>query len=263
MGRRQRRFGLVAALAVVLSLAGGSVAFAGTPQATGNTYSVNEVQIGGAGSALKTCGTTYCGKISVGDTVVGRASGNDYSAQLGFNTSDVPLLEVITEGGTQNMGVIDTDTTGTATNYIKVRNYLSSGYVLQITGAAPNQGTHTLHTSPTPSTSQPGTEQFGINLAANTTPHIGADPVQVPSGTFSFGHVISDDDVADGDDPNGDGSFYNLDGFFAYKNGDIVARSDRSTGETDYTMSMIINVSNVTPGGRYSANFSAVAVPTF
>jgi len=263
MGQRKRQFGFVAALALVFSFGLIATATAATSQTHSSNYSVNEVQIGGAGSALKTCGSTYCGKISVGDTVAGRASSANYSAQLGFNTSDVPLLEVITEGGTQNMGVIDSDATGTATNYIKVRNYLSSGYVLQITGMAPNQGTHTLHTSTTPVTSQPGTEQFGINLAANTTPHIGANPVQVPSSTFSFGHVISDGDVAGGDDPNGDGSFYNLDGFFAYKDGDIVARSNRSTGETDYTMSMIINVSNVTPGGRYSADFSAVAVPTF
>ena len=45
--------------------------------------------------------------------------------------------------------------------------------------------------------------------------------------------------------------------------GDVVASSDTSSSETDYTMSMIINVSNVTPGGRYNGVFSAVVVPLY
>lgn len=241
----RRQYVLVAALAVLFAI--GLVGTASAAQSSSPSYSVNETQFG-AGSSLNDCSASYCAKTSAGDTVAGSGSSATYSAQFGSNTSDAPLLEVITTGGVQNMGVLDTTVTGTATNIIKIRNYLSSGYVLQITGVAPNQGTHTLTTLTTPTTSHQAAEQFGINLAVNTAPAVGTAPVQVPSGSFSFGTVASD---------------YGTANLFKYVNGDIVAQSTSSTGETDYTMSMIINVSNVTPGGRYSGSFSAVAVPVF
>lgn len=245
---RQYRYVLALALVISAGLVGTAAA---TTTSSSAHYQVTETQFG-AGSSLHDCSANYCAKTSAGDTVVGSASSNNYSAQLGFNTTDIPLLEVSVTGGTQNMGVLDNATTGTATNVIKVRNYLSKGYVLQITGAAPNQGTHTLRVpmgvGDSPFTSQPGAEQFGINFAANSTPHIGADPLQVPSGAFSFGTVVANYGTAD---------------FFKYKDGDVVAQSLSSTGETDYTMSMIINVSNVTPGGHYNGTFSAVAVPVY
>lgn len=241
---RQSRFVLIFALLICGGFVGHAAA---TTQSSSSHYMVTETQFG-VGSSQHDCSTNYCAKTSVGDTGVGSANSANYSAQLGFNTSDEPLLEVITIGGDQNMGVLDNTTTGTAVSTIKVRNYLSNGYVLQIAGAAPNQGTHTLSTLATPTTSHAGAEQFGINLADNTSPNIGAGPVQVPSSSFSFGTVSDDYKTAD---------------LFKYIDGDIVASSTSSTGETDYTMSMIINVSNVTPGGHYSGSFSAVAVPIF
>jgi hypothetical protein len=99
-----------------------------------------------------------------------------------------------------------------------------------------------------PCTSQPGAEQFGINLAANTSPHIGAVPVQVPSAAYAFGAAKASYDQSD---------------LYYYSNGDAVAGSSKSSGETDYTLSMIVNISAVTPGGEYTGNFAAVAVPTF
>lgn len=227
-----------------------ATAAAGGSQSSSTHYSVNEVQIGGNGSALHDCSTNYCAQESLGNTVDGQASSASYSAQFGADTTDVPLLEVIVSGGIQNLGVLDPSSTGTATDTIKIRSYLSSGYTLYITGAAPSQGEHTLKTLDTscPCTSQPGAEQFGVNLADNTSPNIGAAPIQVPSGVFSFGSVESDYDQSD---------------LFKYHNGDAVASSTKSTGETDYTLSMILNISNVTPGGRYSSTFSAVVVPPY
>ncbi len=234
------------ALAALLSL--GVVGTAGASQSSSTNYSVDETQFGGVGSSLNDCSTNYCAKTSAGDTTVGSGSSSNYSAYFGENTTDEPLLEMVITGGNQDMGVLDSSTTGTAVETIAIRNYVSSGYVLQIAGAAPSQGVHTLTTLTTPSTSQPGTEQFGINLADNTSPNIGADPVQVPSGGFSFGTATTDYGTAD---------------LFKYIDGDVVAQSLSSSGETDYTMSIVINVSNVTPGGQYTGIFSAVAVPIF
>ncbi len=249
MGRRQYR--LVVALALILTLGVSGTVFA--DQSSSSHYMVNETQFG-SGSSVHDCSTNYCAKTSAGDLVVGNSASANYSAQFGANTTDEPLLEIIVIGGNQDMGVLDNTHTGTATATIKVRNYLSDGYSLYMTGAAPSQGTHSLKamalTGPSacPCTSQPGAEQFGINLADNTSPNIGADPLQVPSSAFSFGQVTDNYKQAD---------------LFAYSDGDAVAFSDKSTGETDYTLSMIINVSNVTPGGRYNGAYSAVVSAVF
>ena len=237
-------------LAIVCSFGTVGTAIADGTQSTSGSYSITDVTIGGNGSALKDCSGSYCAQEEVGDTVDGRASSSHYGAQFGSNTGDIPLLEETVQGGTQNLGTLQSTGASNATFSLKVRSYLSSGYTLYINGSAPSQGEHTIKTLDTscPCTSQPGTEQFGINLVANSTPGIGADPVQVPSAQFSFGEPLPDYDQAN---------------LFKYHNGDAVAQSLVSTGETDYTLSMIMNVSNATPGGQYTGSFSAIAVPQY
>jgi hypothetical protein len=213
---------------------------------------VSEVQIGGNGSAQHVCtsGGNYCAAESVGDTVVGSANSANYGARFGSLSTDKPLLEVIVAGGTQDVGKLQDSTTATVVDTIKVRSYLSNGYTIYVSGASPSQGEHNLNTlvSGCPCTSQVGHEQFGINLAANTTPHIGAGPLEVPDNTFSFGTVTPGYDQSD---------------HFKYINGDSVANSTRSTGETDFTLSMILNISDVTPAGVYTGRFSAIVSPTY
>jgi len=246
---RLRRYGLVMVLSLALSL--GIVGTAVAAQSSSTNYSVTETQFG-IGSSLHDCSTNYCAKTSAGDTTVGSMSSTNYSAETGANTTDIPLLEVTVDGGNQDLGVLDSDHTGTVNAGIKVRSYLSSGYSMYITGEPLSQGTHKLKAlslaDSCPCTSHPGAEQFGINMVANNTPAIGADPVQVPSSSFSFGTVADD---------------YITPDLFLYDQNEPVASSATSSGETDYTLSMIVNVSNVTPGGRYSGVYSAVVVPVY
>lgn len=242
-----RKHGRIAvSLAVLLSI--GFVGTATADTSSSAHYKVEETQFG-AGASLQQCsGDQYCAKTSVGDTTVGSTRSANYSAEAGFNTSDVPLLEVIAINESNDMGVLDTTKTGTALTEVKVRSYLSSGYVMEVTGDSPSQGSHNLDTLTTPTTSQQGQEQFGLNLAANSTPNIGADPVQVPSSAFSFGVVTAN---------------YNQANKFMYQSGDVVAQSASSTGETDYMISFIANITNVTAAGRYTSNLSAVVVATY
>jgi hypothetical protein len=70
-----------------------------------------------------------------------------------------------------------------------VLNYTSYGYVVQIFGDPPTNGTHTIVPMSTTGASQISEEQFGINLVANTVPSsIGANP---DNGQFGFGSVES------------------------------------------------------------------------
>jgi len=56
---------------------------------------------------------------------------------------------------------------------------------------------------------------------------------------------------------------HNSCGLFEYVQGSTIASSAKSSGETDYTISYIENISNVTPGGVFYMNDQLVAVPTY
>ena len=170
------------------------------------------------------------------------------SAKFGSITPDEPSLDVIIEPGQSFLGDLSTEQTATKTTIVKVRSYLSNGYFVQVSGDPPKYGGHTLSTPASPALSQPGTEQFGINVVANTSPSVGANPVQVPSSDFSFGQAFSG---------------YNTANRFQYRSGDTIASSSVASGQTDYTISMIVNISNLTPSGHYSGDFAAVVVPMY
>lgn len=233
-------------LLVALVFGGGTqVALATT--SSSNHYQVTETEFG-ASSTSESCSDAYCARASIGDMAAGSSKSAKSTATFGSVTSDEPLLEVIVDPGTSDLGTLTTEHTATKTMTVRVRNYLSDGYTLQITGNPPKYGGHTLDTPTTPTASKPGTEQFGINAVVNTTPAVGLNPVQVPSSETSFG-IINDD--------------YGTPNLFKYSDNDVVAHSDSESGRTDYTVSMIVNVSNSTPAGHYTGDFSAVVIPVY
>lgn len=244
--RRVILWGLGIAL-VIAVLAGVEDVFALT--SSSSSYQVTETQIG-AGSNLLNCSELYCAHPTIGDVTNSPRSSAGGGSSLEFDPIDTgsPSLDVIIEPGISNLGVLTTDKTSTKTMGVKVRSYLSGGYIMQIIGNTPNYGNHFLHALDEGATAQPGVEQFGLNLVANSSPEVGEDPVQVPSDEFSYGKV----------EPG-----YDKSNIFKYNSGDVVARSIRDTGRTDYTVSMIINVANSTPSGRYSGDFAVMIIPAF
>lgn len=214
---------------------------------TSPNYQLTETQFGG-GSTLESCSGQYCATVSIGDTSIGDAEAGNSTARFGAITDSDPLLEVIIDPGESNLGVLSTETTATKTTTIRIRTHLSSGYILQIIGEPPKFDGHSMNTPNQPTASSPGLEQFGINLVANTLPNVGNNPVQVPSSSTSFGEV--EENYAN---PNE----------FMYTSEDVVARSMSESGRTDYTISMIVNISSGTPAGHYAGDFSAVVIPVY
>jgi hypothetical protein len=243
--RRFRRYVQLILLAVVV-VSGGTGTMVAAISSSSN-YQVTETEFG-AGSSAQTCSSQYCSQTSIGDISTGSSTTATYAAKFGSITGSDPLLEMIVEPGESDLGVLTAEHTATKTTIIRIRNYLSGGYTLQIVGDAPKVGTHTLKTPTTPTASSPGTEQFAINAVANTTPSVGAGPVQVPSDQTSFG-VVADDYLT----PN----------LFKYVSGNVVAQSNRESGRTDYTISMIVNISNATPAGYYSGDYAAIVIPVY
>lgn len=229
-----------------LGIAGAGQAALATTLESPN-YKVVETEFG-SGSSDEVCSGSFCSRTAIGTLVIGDSAAGSRRVEFGPITEDEPALEVIVEPGSTDVGQLTTTTTATKTAVVKVRNYLSNGYTMQVVGSAPSIAGHTLATPATPTASTQGTEQFGINFVANTTPSIGSDPVQIPSSEFSFGTVDSE---------------YNTTNLFKYQNGDLVASSSTESGQTEYTMSLIVNVAGTTPAGKYVGNYSIVVVPVF
>jgi hypothetical protein len=217
-------------------------------QASSTTYQVNEVFMGTGGN-LNACSGTYCAKQSVGETGVGNPKSATYQAHAGFNTDRTPFLEFIVSGTNLDIGVLSTGSTTTATATFSVKNYLSSGYSVVTVSPPPKNNTYTMNALSSPTAASAGTEQFGMNLVANTVPAtFGANPSQNPSSAFSFGVAAAG---------------YNTPNLYKYVAGDTIASSASSSGETDFTISYIYNISTLTPGGKYVFNDVLVASATF
>lgn len=211
-----------------------------------NNYQITEGEFGSVSNS-KTCQAGTCARVTLGDLNTDRASSTNFTT-FGPQLSTDPVLEIITDPGVSSLGVLSSTTTGTKLVSLKVRTYLTSGYTIQIVGTPPKYGAHVLNTPSEPTTSQPGTEQFALNLVANDTPNVGQDPLQIPNENFSYGVVESD---------------YNQANKFMYRSGAVVARSSVASGETDYTVTIIVNISGLTPSGDYRSDFSAVIAPIF
>lgn len=212
-----------------------------------NNYQITETELGGTSSS-KSCSGQYCAKASIGDMASGKSKSSGTTATFGPVTDGEPLLEVIVNPGISNLGTLSADETATKTTTVQVRNYLSGGYMLQVTGSPPKYQDHVLKTPTVPTASIKGTEQFAINATTNTTPQVGAGVVQFPDDLTSFGKVEDD---------------YGIANMFMYRSGDVIARSLTESGQSTYTISMIVNISNETPAGHFSGDFSAVVIPVF
>lgn len=245
MRRRRLWRSIVPALVAVLIVIGGAgTVFAQT--ATSPNYQVTETQIGN-GASQESCSGSYCARVSIGDITSGNTMMSN-TASFDDNATSEPFLEMIIETGESNLGVLTTEQTATKTTMVKVRSYLSDGYIMQLIGDPPKFQGHTLSTPSVPTLSVPGVEQFAINVVANTSPSVGANPVQVPDSGLPFG-------AAD--------ALYSTPNMFKYSSGEIIARSLTDSGRTDYTISMIVNISSATPAGNYTGDFMTVLMPAY
>jgi hypothetical protein len=235
---------IILVVAVVLCVP----AFALAAQSESTSYQVNEVFFG-SGGELDACSSSFCSKQAAGELATGSTTSPGYQAQAGFNTDRTPYIQFTVSNTNINLGTMTSTTSKTATSTFSVKAYLSHGYNVVNASDPPTNNSHTMQAMTLPGAPALGTEQFGINLAANNEPVVfGADPVHVPDNTFSYGVVAAD---------------YNAANLFKYVKGETVAYSTSSSSATTYTVSYLFNVSPVTPGGAYSMNHVLVATATY
>ncbi|HSX29968.1 MAG TPA: hypothetical protein VLE73_05420 [Candidatus Saccharimonadales bacterium] len=253
MRRRQLVVTLSAAIAACVMACSPLTYAQQQPQSSSGNYQVDRVFMG-AGGELNACssgGTGYCAKQSAGEIAAGNLAGTLFRANAGFNVEREPYIAFSVASSTTDLGYLSQFGTAYTSGTFAVKTYLSQGYVVQVVSDPPTNvtGGHQITPMTTAGGPSPGTEQFGMNLASNTLPAtFGADPVQVPDNTFSFGTVAAG---------------YDTTNTYKYNKGDTVASSTKSSGETDYTVSFIYDIGQMTPDGTYVFNGVFVATSTF
>jgi len=222
-----------------------------TPTYTSNSYGVDEVFMG-SGGANDMSSSSYQGRASLGDTGVGNSASSSYQSYAGFTTTSDPYIELIVNSINTDLGYLSTTNASTTTATFTVRTYLASGYTV-VNGSDPPLNTQPptryLNALASPTAYSAGTEQFGINLVANTAPTtFGANPQQIPGATYSYGAAATGYDTAN---------------VFKYVKGDIIASSASSSGSTQYTVSYMYSISEATPAGQYNFNHIVIATSTY
>ncbi len=143
-----------------------------------------------------------------------------------------------------DMGELSPRSTLTAQSQMAVGTNASGGFAITAYGTPPTAGTSVIAGLSTPTESRPGINQFGINLAANSSPQIGKDP----EGTWT--NAIA----APG---------YGTTNKYKYVSGDVVASSPDVSLMKRFTVSYILNSSEDLRAGVYTTTITFVASGRF
>lgn len=235
-------------LAVCVVAAGISFWIASTTSADplkSTHYQFQETSLGGVG-LTNTQSSSYQAATSGGILGFGNSAATGFQVNAGNTTTSDPALAFGIVSPNVNFGDFSPGAAAVATSSFQVGDYTSYGYVVQVLGNPPGNGTHTLAGMPATVPSQTGIEQYGINLVANTSPvSLGANP---DHGQFGVG-----------DPPTN----YATSNNYRYISGETIAIGPKSSGVTLYTISYIINVSSLTPGGQYAGAQTIVCTGTY
>lgn len=226
-----------------------SVPVAAATVPTSNSYRFDETSIG-VSNLLESSSTNFKATGGAGDTAIGGSGSANFQTESGSNTTAVPNLTFAVTSSAANFGAFSPTLTQTAITTFSVINYTSFGYVVQVAGAPPSYGTNQIDAMGANAASQTGIEQFGINLVANTSPaSFGANPSNgTAPNNFGFGVAA----------PN-----YSTPNQFRYVSGETIAQAPKSSGRTDYTISYLVNVTALTPGGTYGTNQTLIVTGTY
>lgn len=220
-----------------------TIAYAVVPQS--NNYRFDESTIG-SGGLIQSSSENFQGSNASGDLTVGNSASENFQVESGSQTTNDPTLAFAINTADANFGSFSASSPTVATATFSVANYTAFGYVVQIVGSPPTNGTHVIDPLPIEATSQVGIEQFGVNLVANTLPvSVGANP---NNGQFGFGEAA----------PN-----YNTSNSYRYVSGETIAKAPKSSGLTTYTLSYLVNVDSLTPGGKYTSDQTLIVTGTY
>lgn len=230
-------------LGLAFVLAGSNAVYAET--LSSNNYKFDESTLG-SGGLIQSNSANYQSSSVLGDLAVGNSASANYQVEAGNKTTNDPTLSFVINNTSANFGSFSASSSATTTATFSVLNYTSYGYVVQIAGDPPTNGTHTITPLSTETSPVVGTKQFGINLVANTAPtSVGANPSH---GLFAVGDASSN---------------YSTPNKYRYVSGETIAAAPASSGATTYTMTYMVNVDALTIGGQYKTDQTLIVTGTY
>ncbi len=244
LGRRKQT---VIYLAFTLAWSFMVIGFAGANASSSPNYQLIETQLGGNGS-IGAQSSSYQAQESGAVIGIGTSAGTTYQVQAGHETTPDPALSFAILSPNPSFGTFSPTSTATATSEFEVSDYTSYGYEVQISGTPPTGANgHQIKALSSNSAPVVGSEQFGLNLVANTNPiTFGANP--------NFGQFGSSGFVA---------TNYNTPNSYRFNSGEEIAYGTKSSGLTEYTISYIVNVTDITPGGQYTSIQNITCTATY
>lgn len=147
------------------------------------------------------------------------------------------------QGNFVGMGEFSTARASTGQTQIVAATNAANGYTVVVGGRAMASGNNVLPALDTPTTSRPGTSQFGINVRNNTNPDAGQDPDGPGVGT-AFGN-------------------YGQPNRFMFRSGDTIASYDDVDDYRRYTVTYLVNISPEQPAGIYNSTFTYIGLGKF
>lgn len=148
-----------------------------------------------------------------------------------------------TTGSSADFGTLSTTQAKTVTSQLAVATNDPFGYTTYVLGATLTSDNNVIPAMVSPSASNPGISQFGLNLRANTNPTIGSDAEGVGSATVQAN--------------------YNGVNQFQFVNNTAVSKSVLPTEHNRFTASYIANISPTQGVGSYSTGLTYLTIAGF
>lgn len=181
-------------------------------------------------------------------------------------TAGVPDCASATSGDISFDRLFSPVDTASAVSKMAASTNAGSGYIITVNGPTLTSGSNQIANIATPTASNKGNAQFGLNLRANTS---AAAPGFPGTGITASADI---DLASDGINLNGRAMpNYALADTFTFNTGDTVADSNaapatanpRASNAQIYTISYIVNVPGSQPAGTYTTTLTYICTPTF
>lgn len=146
-------------------------------------------------------------------------------------------------GSSIDFGEFSPTQTSSGTSQMLAATNGNGGYNITVLGTTMTAGNNVITALTSPSASQTGLSQFGLNLRDNAAPNDGSNPSGPGSGA-AFGD-------------------YGIPNQFVFRSGDVIAGVTTPNDITRYTTTYIVNVSADQAPGIYATTISFIAAATF
>ncbi len=146
-------------------------------------------------------------------------------------------------GDRVDFGELEPDLTAITSTQFSGATNDTAGFVTYLNGTTMTSGSNVINALSSNQPSNPGTNQFGLNLRANTNPSAGVEPDGSGSSTATVNYNIPDS--------------------FRFVDGEALTSSAIPTDFRRFTATYIVNVINGQPAGVYSTTLTFTAIAAF